>query len=60
MLMFRFDCKEIQADILSDKQKVQKYKQVNVCSDNETNARIKAKLDDSYCLLSWYELGEDW
>lgn len=68
--LFRFDNSFMDRDAVDSNGKVTRYKTINVVSDCEENARIKAyrpKVDvDSYKLLDeWelikiYQLGEDW
>lgn len=60
LFMLRFLDSSIPSDIINDKGKVTRYKEVFCISDSEDNARVKSKLDEGYTLLGFKELGKDW
>ena len=50
----------ISSDVISDKGRITRFKEVFCISDSEDNARVKSKLDSEYTLIEVKELGEDW
>lgn len=58
--LFKFESSSIPCDIINDKCKVVKFKQVNCIAVDEDSARIKAKLSEDYILVNTYYLNGYW
>lgn len=58
--LYYFLDSSIPSDILNDKGKVTRYKEVYCISNSENNSRVKSKLDEKYVLIEVKELGKDW
>jgi len=58
--LYKFIAQDIHSDIINDKGKVTKYKEVNSIAKDEESARVKSKLDSSYILVNTYDLNGGW
>ena len=68
--IFRFICSDIPEDIINDKGKITKFKEVHCIARqrilrcrfarDEDSARAKAKLDSTYLLADVNKLGSTW
>lgn len=58
--LWHFLDRNIPSDIISDKGRVTRFKEVFCIVDSESYARDKSKLDDSYTLIEVRELGKAW
>lgn len=58
--LYKFTDPSLSCDIINDRGNVSRYKEAQVVATDEESARIKAKLDSNYILISVYELGKEW